>query len=47
MGITLWGMEKNLQTSAAEADKLRAQASNIMDAPKLPAVEIYEVAVQA
>ena len=45
ISITLWDTEKNLQTSAVAADKLRAQASNIMDASKLPVVEIYEVAV--
>ncbi len=47
MGITLWDTEKNLQASAAAADKLRAQASKITDASQLPAVEIFEVAVQA
>jgi heme-degrading monooxygenase HmoA len=46
MGITFWDTEKNLQASAAAADKLRAQASKIIDASNLPAVEIYEVAVQ-
>jgi len=47
MGITLWDTEKNLQASAAAADKLRAQASKVADASGLPAVEIYEIAVQA
>ena len=46
MGITLWDTEKNLQASTAAADKLRAQASKVIDASKLPAVEVYEVAVQ-
>ena len=33
MGITLWDTEKNLQASAAAADKLRAQASKVADTP--------------
>lgn len=40
MGITLWDTERNLQASAATAEKLRAQASEIIDASKLPIVEI-------
>jgi heme-degrading monooxygenase HmoA len=47
IGITLWDTEKNLQTSSAKASKLRTQASGIIDASKLPTVEIYEIAVQA
>jgi len=47
IGITLWDTEKNLETSSAKANKLRTQASAIIDASKLPTVEIYEIAVQA
>ena len=46
VGITLWDTEKNLQASTAAADRLRAQASKAVAAPKPPVVEIYEVAVQ-
>jgi len=46
VGITLWDTEKNLKSSTAAADQLRAQASKLADAPKPPTVEIYEVAVQ-
>ena len=46
VSITLWDTEKNLQASAAAANKLRAQASQIVAAPKPPVVEIYEVAIQ-
>jgi len=46
MGITLWDTEKDLQASAAAADKLRGQASKVTDAAGLPSVEMFEVAVQ-
>ena len=46
MGITLWDTERNLQASAAAADKLRAQAAQTAAAPRPPVVEIYEVAIQ-
>ena len=47
LGITLWDTEKDLQTSAAAVDKLRGQASRIVDAAKAPTVEVYEVVVEA
>ncbi len=47
LGITLWDTEKDLQASAAAADKLRGQASKIVDAAKAPTVEVYEVVVEA
>ena len=46
VSITLWDTEKNLQASAAAADRLRAQASQTAAASKPPVVENYEVAVQ-
>ena len=47
LGITLWDTEKNLQASAAAANRLRVQAAENVAAPKPPLVETYEVAVQA
>ncbi len=47
LGITLWETEKDLQASAAAADKLRGQASRIVDAAKAPTVEVYEVVAEA
>jgi heme-degrading monooxygenase HmoA len=47
VGITLWDTEKDLQSSAAAADKLRTQASKVTNATGLPVVEIYEVTVQS
>ena len=44
--IALWEAEKDLQASAAAADRLRAQATQTAGAAKPPMVEIYEVAVQ-
>ena len=44
--IALWDTEKNLQASAAAADRPRAQASQTAAASKPPVVENYEVAVQ-
>lgn len=46
VSITLWDTEKNLQASAAAADRLRAQASQTAAAPKPAVAEVYEVAVK-
>lgn len=47
VGITLWDTEKNLRASTVAADKLRAQGAKTAGTDQPPAVEIYEVAVQA
>ena len=46
VAIVLWDTEKNLQASAAAADKLRAQAVQIAAATKPPMVEVYEVVIK-
>ena len=46
VGITLWETEKDLQTSSAAADRLRAQGAQTAGTATPPTVEIYEVAVQ-
>jgi heme-degrading monooxygenase HmoA len=47
LGITFWETEKDLQASAAAANKLRSQASQKIAAGTAPVVEIYEVAVRS
>lgn len=46
MAITLWETEFDLNASAEAANRLRAQASQVMEASKPPKVEMYEVAIQ-
>lgn len=45
LSITLWESEKAMQDSAAAANKLRADASQIAAASEAPGVEMFEVAV--
>ena len=47
LGITLWDTERDLYSSAAAANRLRAQGAQAAAALSMPVVEIYEVAVQA
>ncbi len=46
ISITLWDSEKDERNSAEAANKLRANASQIVSASKPPVVGAYEIAVQ-
>ncbi len=46
ISITLWETEKAERDSAEAANKLRANASQIVSASKPPVVGAYEIAVQ-
>ncbi len=47
LGITLWDTEKSMLASSAAANRLREKGAKAAAAQQPPAVEIYEVAVQA